>query len=400
MAAVLFLDIDHFKHVNDSLGHAVGDKLLQAVAACLAACVRASDTVSRQGGDEFIVLLSELQSIEDARRVAEKIGAALALPRQIDRHELRVTASIGISVYPTDGELGETLIDRADTAMYYAKEQGRSNHQFFTREVRARVVERVTIENRLHHAVERREFVLHYQPKMDLHTESMVGAEALIRWAHPDLGLIFPTDFIPIAEQCGLIVPIGQWVMREGCRQAKAWADAGLRGPLPLALNISAMQFRHPHFLKGFCQILKETELDPSYIELELTESVLMHDSATTATVLKALKGMGVKLAIDDFGTGYSSLSYLRQFPIDKLKIDQSFVNGITHNSDDAAIVGAVISMGTSLNRRVIAEGVETMGQLAFLRAHQCHEGQGSYFSKPLSENDFTRFMQRQVRSD
>ena len=390
--ALLFLDLDHFKHVNDSLGHAAGDRLLQAVAARLTACVRTSDTVSRQGGDEFIVLLSEIRGIEDATRFAEKIRAALGMPQLINRHELRVTASIGISVYPDDGETVETIVDRADTAMYYAKEHGRSNYQFFTREMSARVVERVTVESQLHRAVERREFVVHYQPKMDLHTGLMVGTEALIRWVHPDRGLVLPAQFIPIAERCGLIVPIGQWVLREACIQAKTWADAGLRGPLPLAINISAVQFRHPDFLKSFCQILEESDLDTSCIELELTESVLMHDSESAATVLKTLKGMGVKLAVDDFGTGYSSLSYLRQFPIDALKIDRSFVNGSTNNQDDATLVGAVISMGRSLNLRVIAEGVETLRQLSFLRAHQCHEGQGFYFSKPLSASEFAAF--------
>jgi diguanylate cyclase (GGDEF)-like protein len=397
--ALLFLDLDHFKHVNDSLGHTAGDKLLQSVAARLTACVRTSDTVSRQGGDEFLVLLSEIRGMQDATRFAEKISAALAMPQLISRHELRVTASIGISVYPDDGESVEMLIDRADTAMYHAKEHGRNNYQFFTREMSAHVVERVTIESQLHRAVERHQFVLHYQPKMDLHTGAMVGTEALIRWMHPDLGLVFPGDFIPIAERCGLIVPIGQWVLREACIQAKRWADAGLRGPLPLAVNISAVQFRHPHFLKSFCEIIEETGVDASCVELELTESVLMHDSESAATVLTTLKEMGVKLAVDDFGTGYSSLSYLRQFPIDTLKIDQSFVHGITNDHDNATIVGAVISMGRSLNQRVIAEGVETAGQLSFLRVHQCHEGQGFYFSKPLCADDLTVFMQGKAKA-
>ncbi|MES2561601.1 MAG: EAL domain-containing protein [Pseudomonadota bacterium] len=390
--ALLFLDLDHFKHVNDSLGHSMGDKLLQAVATRLSACVRTSDTVSRQGGDEFLVLLTEIHAIQDAARFAEKISEALAKPHPISGSELRVGASIGISIYPDDGDTVDKLLNHADMAMYYGKEHGRSNYHFFTPEMSTRVTESVYIESRLYRALERGEFVLHYQPKVDLSTGLMAGTEALIRWMDPEYGLIAPAGFISIAERCGLIVPIGQWVLREACTQAKRWNDAGSWGALPVAINVSALQFRHPDFLKSFFQILAETRVDASCIELELTESVFLHDSEGALTTLRTLKRRGVKLAIDDFGTGYSSLSYFRKFPIDTLKIDRAFVQGITDDADDATIATAIISMGRSLNKKVIAEGVETSGQLAFLRAHHCHEGQGFYFSKPMAANDVAAF--------
>ena len=390
--AVLFLDLDGFKHINDSLGHPIGDQLLQSVAQRLRACVRNSDTVSRQGGDEFVVLLSEIEHAEDAARSAEKMVQALAAPHNVAGKELHITGSIGISIYPDDGQDAETLIKCADTAMYHAKDKGRNNYQFFTDDMNVRAVERQFLEANLRRALERREFVLHYQPKIDIETEAITGVEALIRWRHPERGLIPPALFVPVAEDCGLIVPIGRWVLHEACRQAQAWIDAGLP-PLPIAVNISATEFQGTDFLEGVRATLTQTRLNPRYLELELTESVLMQDAGTTAASLIALKALGVRLAIDDFGTGYSSLSYLRQFPIDTLKIDQSFVREITAGSRDDTIVGAIISMGKSLRQKVIAEGVETADQLAFLRRQHCGEGQGFHFSRPVSADDFAALL-------
>ena len=390
--AVLFLDLDRFKHINDSLGHPIGDQLLQSVAQRLVACVRGSDTVSRQGGDEFVVLLSEIEHAEDAALSAEKILLALAAPHSIAENELHITASIGISIYPEDGQDAETLIRCADTAMYHAKDKGRNNYQFFTEDMNVRAVERQFLEGSLRRALERQEFVLHYQPKINLQTGAITGVEALIRWRHPERGLIPPAQFVPIAEDCGLIVPIGRWVLREACRQAQAWIDAGLP-PMPVAVNISALEFQSKDFLDGVRAILKETRLNPRYLELELTESVLMQDAESTAPALIALKAIGVRLAIDDFGTGYSSLSYLRQFPIDTLKIDQSFVREITAGSLDDTIVSAMISMGRTLKQRVVAEGVETAEQFAFLRRQHCDEGQGYHFSRPVSAEEFVTLL-------
>jgi predicted signal transduction protein with EAL and GGDEF domain len=351
-------------------------------------CVRSSDTVSRQGGDEFVVLLSEIRNGEDASASAKKIIAALVAPHEVAHHHLHVTVSIGISIYPADGPDAETLIKCADTAMYHVKEGGRNNYQFFEPEMNARAVERQSIEAGLHRALARREFVLHYQPKIDLETGAMTGAEALIRWEHPERGLLFPTDFVPIAEDSGLIVPIGQWVLREACRQARAWIDDGRR-PVAVAVNISAAEFRDPRFLKSVRDILNETGLDARLLELELTERSLFQQAESAALALRDLKDMGVQVAIDDFGTGYSSLSYLRKFPITVLKVDQSFVREISADPLGNSIVTAVISMGRSLGHRVIAEGVETREQLAFLKAQHCGEGQGYYFSRPLGAEQF-----------
>ena len=390
--AVLFLDLDRFKHINDSLGHAIGDQLLQSVAGRLAACVRSSDTVSRQGGDEFVILLSKVEHAKDAAYSAEKMLTVLTAPHRIAQHDLHVTVSIGIGIYPDDGQDAETLIQGADTAMYHAKESGRNNYQFFTQDMNAQAIERQSLEGGLRRAVGRQEFVLHYQPKVNLETGAITGAEALIRWHHPDRGLILPTQFVPIAEDCGLILPIGRWVLREACRQARTWLDAGL-GPTPVAVNISAVEFRAKHFLESVRATLEDTCLEPRYLELELTESVLMQDAESTNSVLHALKAMGVQLTVDDFGTGYSSLSYLRQFPIDALKVDQSFVHDITSDPEDATIVSAVIGMGKSLKQRVIAEGVETREQLAFLQSQGCDEGQGYYFSQPVVAEEFARLL-------
>src|ERR1700722_4456885 len=395
--AVLFVDLDGFKHINDSLGHAIGDRLLQSVAKRLLASVRTSDTVCRVGGDEFVVLLSEVAHAGDAGVKAGKILAALKAPLEIDQHNLRVTASIGVTTYPEDGQETAMLIKNADLAMYQAKENGRNNYQFFEKGMNARALERQSVEENLCFALDRDELVMHYQPKINLKTGEITGVEALIRWQHPERGLIGPLQFISVAEDCGLMLPIGNWVLRESCRQAKAWQDAGLQ-PIEMAVNVSSVEFRNEDFLEGVRVILEETGLNPHYLGLELTESVLMQHAEFTVPVLKKLKAMGVRLAIDDFGTGYSSLSYLRQFPIDTLKVDQSFVNGINADTDDATIINAVINMGSNLNHRVIAEGVETVEQVAFLQAHGCDEGQGYYFSRPVPASQFAKLLEAGTR--
>jgi diguanylate cyclase (GGDEF)-like protein/PAS domain S-box-containing protein len=390
--AVLFLDLDGFKHINDSLGHPIGDKLLQSVAKRLVDCGRSSDTVSRQGGDEFVVLLSEVEQSDDAAITARRMLQAVAEPHPIDQHDLHVTASIGLSIYPDDGLNAETLIKNADTAMYQAKENGHQSFQFFKPAMNVRAVERQSIEESLRRALERKEFALQYQPIINLGTGEITGAEALIRWTHPTRGPVSPAQFIPIAEDCGLIMPIGNWVLCEACKQAQAWTHAGLR-LATMAVNISAMEFRDEHFLEGVFEALKDTGLDPRSLELELTESVLMKRAESTESILKTLRARGVQVAVDDFGTGYSSLSYLRKFPIDALKIDQSFVRQITTAPDETTIVTAVISMGRSLKLRVVAEGVETQEELAFLQAHQCDEAQGYFFSRPLPPEQFAKLL-------
>ena len=386
--AVLFLDLDGFKYINDSLGHSIGDKLLQSIAIRLVNCVRNTDTVSRQGGDEFVVLLSEVKQPHAAAAIAAKILKEIALPHSIDRHELHVTASIGVSAYPEDGTNAETLIKNADTAMYQAKENGRQGFRFFTPAMNTRAVERQSIEASLRRALERDEFTLHYQPKVCLRSGAIVGAEALIRWMHPVRGMVPPAQFIPIAEDCGLIAPIGKWVMRKACEQARIWVDAGYPA-IGIAVNVSAAELKEDGFLDDLLVILKQTRLDPRLLELELTESVLMRRVDSTVTILRTLRERGVQVAVDDFGTGYSSLSYLRIFPLDVLKIDQSFVRQIATNGSDAAIVTAVIGMAQTLKLKVVAEGVETRGELEFLQAHQCDEAQGYYFSKPIPADRF-----------
>jgi diguanylate cyclase (GGDEF)-like protein/PAS domain S-box-containing protein len=390
--AMLFLDLDSFKHINDSLGHEIGDKLLQLVAQRVVACVRASDTVSRHGGDEFVILLTEVANPGDAAFIAEKVLAGLVMPYAISERNVQLNVSIGISVYPQDGHDAATLIKNADTAMYQAKGKGKNNYHFFKQNMNVRAGEPQFLESSLGRALERQEFLLHYQPKVDLETGAITGAEALIRWMDPDHGLIPPAQFVPVAEACGLIVPIGRWVLREACRQARAWMDGGLR-PIPVAVNISAVELRTKNFLEGVCGILKESRLEPRYLELELTESVLMQDDESTISVLQALKAMGVQLTVDDFGTGNSSLGYLRRFPIDTLKIDQSFVHEICTSADDAAFLGAMMSVGKTLKKRVVAEGVEKREQLTFLQAERCSEGQGYYFSPAVDAEHFAQLL-------
>jgi diguanylate cyclase (GGDEF)-like protein/PAS domain S-box-containing protein len=390
--AVLFLDLDGFKHINDSLGHAVGDRLLQSISKRLVTCVRGADTVSRQGGDEFVVLLSEMEKSEDAAITARRMLQAVAKAHSVELHDLHVTASIGVSVYPDDGMDSETLIKNADTAMYQAKENGRQSYQFFKPAMNVRAVERQSIEESLRTALQRDEFSVHYQPKINIQTGRISGAEALLRWTHPTQGPISPARFIPVAEDCGLILPIGNWVLREACKQARAWMDAKL--PLAtIAVNISAIEFRDDRFLDGVFKILEETLLDPKYLELELTESVLMKHAESTESILNTLREKGIQLAVDDFGTGYSSLSYLRKFSIDAIKIDQSFIRQITTAPDDTTIVTAMIGMGRSLKLRVVAEGVETQQELDFLKVHHCEEAQGYYFSRPVPPQQFAKLL-------
>ena len=392
IVALLFLDLDRFKTINDSLGHATGDTLLQHVATALRASVRDEDTVARIGGDEFLIILPELAHNQDAAVVAEKIMNTVKRAIVIDGHELAVTASIGISLFPHDGEDVATLIKNADAAMYHAKERGRNNYQFFTPDMNARASEALSMAIGLRAALERNEFLLHYQPEVETRSGRIVGAEALIRWNHRELGLITAGRFIPIAEEHGLIVAIGEWVLKNVCLQLRRWMDEGLP-VVPVAVNMSAVQFRQPGLASRIGRILEDTGVLPRYIELEVTESIIMREAEQTISVLGELDAMGLSLAIDDFGIGYSSLSYLRRFPIDKLKIDQSFVRDITVNSDAAAIATAIISMGKSLKLRVIAEGVETAEQLEFLAARECDELQGFHIGRPLDADGFSELL-------
>jgi diguanylate cyclase (GGDEF)-like protein/PAS domain S-box-containing protein len=381
--AVLFVDLDQFKRINDSLGHAVGDDLLRSVAGRLTACVRRTDTVSRLGGDEFLILLSQVEHEEDAAICARKILRAVAKPHIIDNKRIDISASIGGSTYPSHGQDAESLVSQADAAMYEVKQQGRNSYQSFRSDMQARLVKRQLLEGDLRYALGRNEFLLHYQPKINLQTGQITGMEALIRWLHPERGLLYPAAFVPIAEECGLILPIGQWVLLETCRQARAWSDSGI-GVVPVAVNVSAAEFRAKDFLSGVRAVLIATGVEPLNLELELTESVLMADAESSVVTLRGLKAMGVQLAIDDFGTGYSSFTYLRRFVVDTLKIDQSFVQEITSDPGCTTIVSAMINIGRSLKQRVIAEGVETRSQLDFLQRHGCGEGQGYYFSHPV----------------
>jgi diguanylate cyclase (GGDEF)-like protein/PAS domain S-box-containing protein len=385
--AVLFLDLDRFKVINDSLGHSCGDLLLRKVADRLKGQVREQDTVARVGGDEFLVVLTGVKDVMDAAIVAEKIMDALIADLVIQGRKLSVSCSMGISIFPEHGADGETLIKNADAAMYSAKESGRNTFHFFSEEMNAQVMERLTLEHGLRAALDKKELFLVYQPQMDVATGTIVGLEALLRWQHPELGIMSPDRFMSIAESSGLILPIGAWVLRTACSQARRWQDEGLCA-MPVAVNVSAVQFRQQGFRELISRVLSETGLACQYLELELTESLLLSNADVTSSVLRELKGMGIKLAIDDFGTGYSSLSYLKQFPFSKLKIDRSFIRDAAVNSDDAAITTAIISMAKSLGLKVIAEGVENEAQMSFLRALRCDEIQGYYFSKPLTVDE------------
>jgi diguanylate cyclase (GGDEF)-like protein/PAS domain S-box-containing protein len=395
--AVLFLDLDRFKHINDSLGHLVGDRLLQSVARRLFTCVRSSDTVGRLGGDEFVILLWQVRNPQDAAITASKILESLRQPHHIDGHVLHITASIGIANYPDDSTNAEDLIEKADLAGYHAKQSGRDSYQFFKSEMSARAIERQSLEADLRFAFERQELTLHYQPKHDLTTGVIIGAEALLRWHHADRGLVPPSEFVAIAEDCGLIVPIGRWVLREACRQARAWQLADLP-MLCISTNVSSVELRTPGFASGVREILKETGLEPRFLNLELTETALIDDTRSVSDVLRELKEIGVLLALDDFGTGYSSLSHLKRFPIDALKIDRSFVRDLAVDEDSAGIVTAMIGIGKSLHMQVVAEGVETREQLELLQEHGCPQGQGYYFSRPVPGEDFCRLLESGVK--
>jgi diguanylate cyclase (GGDEF)-like protein len=392
--AVLFIDVDRFKHVNDSMGHSVGDRLLQAVAQRLLACVRNSDTVGRLGGDEFVVVLSEVSHSEDAAISADKLLATLSRPYNIDAHEVHITASIGIATYPDDAPDADTLLKNADIAMYHAKDSGRNQHHFYERNMIRLVGERLALEHGLRRAIARHEFLLHYQPKVELRTGEITGVEALIRWRHPEHGVVPAAPFIRVAEQCGLIVPIGRWVLVEACRQARAWLDAGLPA-IQIGVNASALELAKKGFVDNVRESLLAFDLEPSCLELELTETYLAQEPNVIGEALRELKRLGVQLAFDDFGTGFASLSCLRRLPVDALKIDQSFVRNLPSNEEDASIVIAMITMGRSLHLRVVAEGIETRRQLTFLMEHNCPEGQGYYFSRPVAPDEFAVLLSR-----
>lgn len=388
--ALMFLDIDHFKHINDSLGHEVGDKLLLSIANRLQGGIRVSDTVSRHGGDEFVVLLNEVNGKEDAVNIAEKLLNAMIEPHLINGNALKVTISIGISLFPDDGKNAQAMMRNADTAMYQAKKNGRNNYKIFKLEMNTRAVARQSTEQALHQALEHNEFILHYQPKVSLKTEHITGAEVLIRWQRPGHGLVYPIDFIDIAEDCGLILPIGNWVLNTACRQARAWQEEGLHLQ-QIAVNVSAKEFHHKGFLTGVRKMLADTGLNPEHLEIEITESGMIQDIETTELLI-ALKDLGVQIAVDDFGTGYSCLSYLRHLPINTLKIDKSFVEDI-ENGTGEAIVKAIIAMGLSLKHRIVAEGIETHAQFSFLQTSNCAEGQGHFFSQALPAEDFAKLL-------
>ncbi|MGA8688131.1 MAG: EAL domain-containing protein, partial [Candidatus Sulfotelmatobacter sp.] len=382
--ALLFLDLDGFKNINDSLGHAVGDLLLQEIAARLKTWGREQDTVARLGGDEFLIMLTGIKDVPDVAVAAERLMDAMTAAFVVQGHSLSIGCCIGISIFPEHGADGETLISRADAAMYSAKEYGRNNFRFFTEDMNTQVVERLTLENSLRLALEKKELFLVYQPQMDIATGRITGLEALLRWRHPELGLVPPDKFIRIAENSGLIVPIGEWVLRTACSQARKWQDEGFPA-LTVAVNVSAIQFRQESFGEVIRKVLHETGLPPQYLELELTESLLLTNADLMLSVIQKLKATGVTLAIDDFGTGYSNFTSLRRFGVNKLKIDRSFISDVATNPDDSAITAAIINMAKSLRLKVIAEGVENEAQMSFLRAHHCDEIQGYYFSRPLA---------------
>jgi len=404
--AALFLDLDNFKRINDTLGHTIGDLLLKAIAERLQECLRSSDIVSHEagnlstnmvsrfGGDEFTILLTEVRNGEDAAIVAQSIIEALLRPLKLAGHEVVITPSIGIAVFPEDADNSEVLFRNADTAMYAAKRNGKNQFQFYNKTMSASAQKRLTMEGQLRNALERNELQLHYQPQMELDSGRVIGVEALLRWQNEELGNVPPDTFIPIAEDSGLVIPIGEWVLRTACTQLKAWQDTGVP-ILRVAVNISVRQFMHPGFQELVERVLQETGLEAESLELETTESLLMHDVEGAIELLHDLKALGVQLAIDDFGTGYSSLSYLKNYPIDRLKIDRAFVRDITTNSQDAAITKAVIAMAHNMDLRVIAEGVETKEQLNYLSEKNCHELQGFYLSKPVPAHEVCLFIEQ-----
>jgi diguanylate cyclase (GGDEF)-like protein len=383
--AVVFIDLDHFKFVNDSLGHSIGDELLKAMAERLRLMLRDGDTVARLGGDEFVLVLNDQSSEEVIYRAMQRIIAEVAQPIEIDGKELVVTCSAGISIHPQDGPDVDTLLKNADAAMYRAKDHGRNNFQFYTAEMNERVNERLALENALRRAIERNELMLHYQRRVDLRTGAIIGAEALVRWMHPEWGLVHPARFIPLAEETGLIVSIGDFVLREACRQGRAWIDEGLK-PGVISVNLSARQFRQEGLVRRVSRVLVDTGLDPQHLEMELTESTVMHNVEAAIATLQGLKSLGLSLSVDDFGTGYSSLAYLKNLPLDKLKIDRSFVRdiGAGAEANEGVLAQAIISLGHNLNLHVVAEGVETDAQVRFLKKHKCDEVQGFFYGEPV----------------
>jgi diguanylate cyclase (GGDEF)-like protein len=390
--AVIFIGLDRFKRINNALGYPVGDEVLKHVSQSLVAAVRESDSVFRYGSDEFVIVLNDIQHPRQTQHVAQKLLKAINITRHIASHDLSVTASLGISIYPNDSGTAVELIKHAETAMHASKEHGPDDFRFYTEDMNLRARHQQDLESAMHQALERDEFVLHYQPKLDLTSGRIVGAEALLRWFQPQSGWIGPADFIPVAEDSGLIIPLTQWVLRQACTQAQAWRSMG-QFPLCISVNISALDFRQRDFVANLAAILEQTGLPPAQLELEITESVLMQNVDDTVETLQKIKAMGVRLALDDFGTGYCSLSYLRRFPIDVLKIDQSFVHGLTVNSRDKQLISAIIALGKSLELNIIAEGVETIEQLNVLKALQCEEGQGYLFSQALPAKDFAQLL-------
>ncbi|MCL4472238.1 MAG: EAL domain-containing protein [Gammaproteobacteria bacterium] len=392
MMAVMLIDIDNFKTINDTLGHSLGDILLQEIAERLRHLVPDDDTLARLGGDEFAIILEEMSEIEEAALVSQKVIDIFGRPFMQTSQEIYVTPSMGVTIYPLDGRDSDNLLRNADTAMYRAKEYGRNNFRFYTTDMNALAVERFAMEGALRRAMEREEFLLYYQPQLDIRSGLVVGVEALLRWQHPERGMVPPGDFIPLLEENHLIIPVGEWVLRTACAQSMAWSDEGLP-PLRMAVNLSAHQFHQENLAEMIDGILRETGIDPRLLELELTEGLLMENTSETSAVLAQLKMQGLQIAIDDFGTGYSSLSYLKRFPIDRLKIDRSFVRDISTDPNDAAIAVAVINLARSLGLSVIAEGVETREQLAFLDVQKCDEYQGFYFSRPIPAEEIAQLL-------
>jgi len=388
LTAIAFLDLDQFKFINDSLGHQVGDELLKITAQRLTSCLRESDTVARQGGDEFVLLLTDQPNEEAITHTMQRVLHEVSQPWKANDLEFQITCSIGLTLCPDDGRDAETLLKNADSAMYKAKELGRNNFQYFSAEMNSSVTDRLELLNRLRQAITNEDFVLHYQPKVNLASHQIIGAEALVRWNSAHSGMVSPASFIPLAEETGLIIPLGEWVLRTACRQNRAWQDAGYP-PIPISVNLSPRQLARGDIVEVVERILRETGLAAQYLELEITESVMTTDVEKSFALLTQLRALGVKISLDDFGTGYSSLSYLKRFPVDTLKIDQSFVRDIATDQDSAAIVKAIISLGRNLNLTVLAEGIETEDQFQFLLANGCDEGQGYLMSKPVPNKNF-----------
>jgi diguanylate cyclase (GGDEF)-like protein len=406
--AVMFIDVDDFKRVNDTLGHSYGDKLLKKIAERLNSNTRKSDSItrhrendmySRRGGDEFTVMLSVIKEFEDAAVVAGRIIHAMSDPFMLDGREILVTVSIGIAIYPDDGEDVDTILKNADAAMYDAKERGKNNYQYYRHSMNANTLERLNIEGDIKKALERGEFILHYQPQVDTFTRKVVGVEALIRWKHPEKGMVSPLDFIPVAEQTGLIIPISDWVVETACRQNRIWQEEGV-ADIPVSVNLTSHQFQQKNFIKNLIDLLEKTGLPPQSLHLEITESTLMKNTEMSFVNLYELSHLGLSMIIDDFGTGYSSLSYLKRFPIHAIKIDRSFVKDINTSADDAAIASAIISMAHTMNIKVVAEGVETEEQLTFLQERGCDEIQGYLFSRPLPADEITTYLVKEKKGE